>query len=95
VASLGSTIVRGKEFGTVESAKTTIALFSPASGKVVETNANLAEKPELINSDPYGEGWLTIIAPRNLNDDLRLLLNAEGYYKLMLRKLHGEYEKSK
>lgn len=89
----GSTVERGKEFGTIESAKTTVALLSPVSGKVDETNGELAEKPELINSDPYGEGWLAIVIPRNLKDDLRSLLSAEDYYKLMLEKLQSEHER--
>ena len=66
VAKPGSTIQRGKEFGTIESAKTTVLLPSPLSGKVIEVNDRLVEKPELVNMEPYGEGWLVIIAPSNL-----------------------------
>ncbi len=90
VAKPGSTVERGKEFGTIESAKTTIALISPMSGQVAAANSELAEKPELVNSDPYGEGWLVTITPSNLEDDRRSLLNAEDYYKLMLEKLQSE-----
>ena len=93
VAKAGSTIEKGKEFGTIESAKTTIALLSPVSGKIDEANGELIAKPELVNSDPYGEGWLAIIAPRNLNDELRALLTADDYYKLMLEKLQTEHGK--
>ncbi len=89
----GSTVERGEEFGTIESAKTTIALLSPISGKIDETNSRLEGKPELVNSDPYGEGWLVIVAPRNLQDDLQPLLSAEDYYELMLGKLQSEHGK--
>ena len=93
LAKTGSTVERGDEFGTIESAKTTVALLSPVSGKIDDTNATLAEKPELINSDPYGEGWLAVITATNLDENLRMLLDAEGYYKLMLQKLESEHGK--
>jgi glycine cleavage system H protein len=93
LAERGSTIERGKEFGTIESAKTTVALLSPISSEIDGTNGRLAEKPELVNSDPYGKGWLVVITPRNLEDDLRLLLSAEDYYKLMIEKLQSEHGK--
>jgi glycine cleavage system H protein len=93
VAKAGSTVEKGKEVGTVESAKVTIAFLSPLSGRVAKTNDELAVKPELINSDPYGEGWLVVITPSNFDDDLRALLSADDYYKLMLQKLQTEHEK--
>jgi len=93
VAKPGSTIEKGKEFGTLESVKTTVALLSPMSGKVDEMNGELTGKPELVNSDPYGEGWLMVIIPCNLEEDRASLLGAEDYYKLMLEKLQSEHEK--
>lgn len=92
-AKPGSTVEKGKEFATIESAKTTVALLSPMSGKLDETNGTLTGKPELVNSDPYGEGWLVVITPRNLEDDRTSLLSAEDYYKLMLEKLQSEHGK--
>ena len=89
VAKPDSTIQLGKELGTIESAKTTVPLTSPLSGKIIEVNDKLVEKPELVNMEPYGEGWLIIIAPSDL-DELRLLLSADDYYKLMLEKLQSE-----
>jgi len=89
----GSILEKGKEFGTMESAKTTVALLSPVSGKIDEANDNLAGKPELVNSDPYGEGWLVLITPHNLEDDRTSLSSAEDYYKLMLERLQSEHEK--
>jgi len=77
----------------MESAKTTVALLSPVSGKVDETNVELAGKPELVNSDPYGEGWLIVITPHNFEDDRTSMLSDEDYYKLMLEKLESEHGK--
>ncbi len=88
-----STVERRTEIGTLETAKTTVSLFSPISGTVDEVNATLAEKPELVNWDPYGEGWLVILAPRNLEDDLKTLMNADGYFELMLKKLESEHRR--
>jgi len=93
VAKPGSTVERGKEFGTMESAKTTVELLSPLSGTLQEVNDNLSRKPELVNSDPYGDGWLVVISPRNLEGDRSSLLGAEEYYKLMLGKLRSEHGK--
>jgi glycine cleavage system H protein len=93
LAKSGSTIERETELGTIESAKTTVALLSPISGKIEEVNDELAGKPELINSDPYGEGWLVRISPRDLEVELKSLLSDEDYYKLMLAKLQSEHEK--
>jgi glycine cleavage system H protein len=93
VAKPGSTVVKGKELGTIESAKTTVTLLSPLSGKVEEVNDNLTAKPELVNFDPYGSGWLVVVLPRNLEDDRPALLTAEDYFKLMLEKLQSEHGK--
>jgi len=93
IAKPGSTVQKGKELGTMESAKTTLELLSPVSGKIDESNNKLTGKPELVNSDPYGEGWLVVITPGNLENDRKSLLNAENYYKLMLEKLQSEHGK--
>lgn len=89
----GSTVKRQAEIGTLETAKTTVSLLSPISGTIEEVNGMLAEKPELVNSDPYGDGWLVILAPSNLEDDLKTLMGAEDYFKLMLKKLGNEHKK--
>jgi len=88
-----STVERQAEFGTLETAKTTVSLLSPISGRIEHVNGILPEKPELVNSDPYGEGWLVILAPRNLEDDLKALMNADQYFELMLKKLETEHKK--
>jgi glycine cleavage system H protein len=90
VVRQGSVVEREGEFGTLETAKTTVSLLSPVSGTVEQVNGVLSEKPELVNSDPYGEGWLVILAPRNLEGDLKTLMNADQYFELMLRRLETE-----
>jgi glycine cleavage system H protein len=90
---LGSTVERQREFGTLETAKTTVSLLSPMSGTVEEANGRLVEKPELVNSDPYGEGWLVTLVPRKLENELKALMSADGYFELMLKKLETEHEK--
>jgi glycine cleavage system H protein len=89
----GSPVERQAEFGTLETAKTTVSLLSPISGTIEQVNGRLSEKPELVNSDPYGEGWLVILAPRNLEDDLKALMNAHRYFELMLKNLESEHKK--
>ncbi len=61
--AVGSGIERGEPFGVVESVKAVADLFGPVSGRVVEMNALLAEQPELVNSDCYGDGWMLVIEP--------------------------------
>ncbi len=77
-----SELKAGEVFGTIEAVKTVADLLAPASGKVAEINAKLSDAPELINSDPYGEGWIVKI---ELSDpsELDKLLDAEAYKKLI------------
>lgn len=66
-----SEIVTGESFGTIEAVKTVSDLFAPCNGKVIEINASLEDQPELINSDPYGEGWIIKVElsdPSELNE---------------------------
>ena len=58
---IGKAVKQGEPMGTVESVKAVNEIFSPISGKVVETNKALADKPELVNKDPYGEGWMVVL----------------------------------
>jgi len=69
-------------FGTVEAVKTVSDLFMPVSGKIVAVNERIENEPELINNDPYGEGWIIKIRIKDL-DELQLLLDAEDYIKLI------------
>ena len=74
----GETLEAGEVFGTIEVVKTISDLCLPVAGEVVEQNPALEENPELVNKDPYGEGWLIKMKPANAAD-LDNLLDAEGY----------------
>jgi glycine cleavage system H protein len=69
-------------FGTVEAVKTVSDLFSPISGTVLEVNSKLADAPETVNSDPYGEGWIIKMKVSN-QDEVAGLLSAEAYGELV------------
>jgi glycine cleavage system H protein len=72
---------KGETFGTIEAVKTVSDMYMPISGEVLEFNDALVENPELINKDPFGEGW--VIKMRILKaDQLDSLLSAEAYKKL-------------
>jgi len=71
-------IVKDETFGTIEAVKTVSDLIAPCSGKVLEINPKLEDEPELINSDPYGEGWIVKIEFTN-NDELNELLSSTDY----------------
>lgn len=78
INTVGEDINQEDVFGTVEAVKTVSDLFMPISGKIAEFNKKLDTNPELVNSDPYGEGWMVKI---ELTDESRLsdLLSAEEY----------------
>lgn len=69
----GLSFEQDKVFGSVEAIKTVSDLFMPVSGKVIETNKRLLQEPTLINSDPYGEGWMVKIEITNLPERTNLL----------------------
>jgi glycine cleavage system H protein len=70
---VGDTVTAGKAFGTIESVKTLSDLFSPVSGKVVKINADLETKPELVNEDCYGKGWMVVLQPNDASEKDKLL----------------------
>lgn len=78
---VGAEIRAGKTFGVVESVKAASDLYSPITGKVVEVNGALESSPETVNSDPYGEGWMIVVAPSDVAQ-LDGLLAAADYDKL-------------
>lgn len=81
----GDTVTAGKAFGTIESVKTLSDLFAPVSGKVVRVNKVLEEKPELVNEDCWGEGWMVVIKPAANDGDL---LDAARYKTLIAESAH-------
>ncbi len=74
----GSDAVKGNTFGTIEAVKTVADLYSPLTGKVAETNQALDDEPELVNHDPYGEGWLCKIEMSS-SVQTKNLLSADEY----------------
>jgi len=78
IPTVGEALEAGEVFGTIEVVKTISDLFLPVAGEVMEQNETLEENPELVNKDPYGEGWLIKMKPANLKD-VEDLLDAEGY----------------
>lgn len=76
----GSSVKKGETFGSVESVKAVSDIYSPVTGEVTAANDLLSQKPETLNADPHGDGWLikvTLAAPEELN----ALLSAEDYQK--------------
>ena len=82
IPTVGETLEAGETFGTIEVVKTISDLFLPVAGEVMEQNETLEENPELVNKDPYGEGWLIKMKPANLKD-VEDLLDAEGYKEVI------------
>ena len=77
---IGTQVVAGERFGTVESVKAVSELYAPASGEVIEVNAALSDTPETLNQDPYAEGWIVKITIAN-PDEIGALLSAADYRK--------------
>ena len=82
IQTVGETLNAGEVFGTIEVVKTISDIFMPVGGEVLEQNEALEDQPELVNKDPYGEGWLIKIKP-DPAADYDALLAAEGYKKLI------------
>ena len=76
--SVGDSVAAEDSFGEIESTKSVSDLFAPIAGEIVAVNEGLEDDPALVNSDPYGEGWIIEIRPEN-TDDLANLLDAEAY----------------
>ena len=82
VDTLDETVEKEAVFGTVEAVKTVSDLFSPISGEIIEFNEALEDTPELVNSDPYGQGWMIKMTIQESNE-LDALLSAEEYKELI------------
>ena len=78
VETIGKPLAAGVVFGSVEAVKTVSDLYLPVSGTITELNPALANAPELINTDPYGKGWMIKMTVDN-PDDVNALLDAAGY----------------
>lgn len=84
--TVGSKLKQMQSTGTVESVKAVSEVFTPISGEIIEANEELAESPELLNKDPYNDGWIMKVRPNNLKKDLEKLMTAQQYAEY-IRKL--------
>ncbi|MFZ4582531.1 MAG: glycine cleavage system protein GcvH [Paludibacter sp.] len=82
VETVGETLNEGEVFGTVEAVKTVSEMFLPVDGEVLAYNDELTEKPELVNEDPYGKGWIIKISVSNPSQ-VDALLSADAYEKIL------------
>jgi glycine cleavage system H protein len=82
VETVGEELAEGDVFGSVEAVKTVSELFLPVGGTILELNAELDATPELINTDPYGKGWIVKISVSELSE-VESLLSAEAYAALI------------
>ena len=82
VETLDQTLEKDEVFGTVEAVKTVSDLFLPLSGEIIEFNDALESKPESVNTDPYGAGWMIKVKIANLNE-IDSLLSSESYKELI------------
>jgi len=80
---VGRKLAQKESFGTVESVKAVSEVYSPVSGEVAEVNKKLSDAPELVNQQPYGDGWLILVKPSNLEEDLHSLMSANDYEQFL------------
>ena len=78
----GAQVAAGATFSEVESTKSVSDIYAPVAGTVVEVNRDLADAPQRVNEDPYGEGWICVIEPTDAAA-FEALLDAEGYQRLV------------
>ena len=78
----GTEVTSGQAFGEVESTKSVSDIYSPVSGRIAERNGALSETPELVNRDPYGEGWMVVVEMSDPSE-LNRLLNAASYREMV------------
>jgi glycine cleavage system H protein len=82
IETLDQTLEKGETFGTIEAVKTVSDLFMPASGKIIEVNSSLNDKPEIVNSDPYGQGWMIKIELTKPSE-IEGLLSTQAYQEII------------
>ena len=84
---VGAKVTAKQAFGVVESVKAVSDLFAPISGEVLEINAELPQKPETVNKDPYGKGWMIVVKPSSTGE-LEQLLTAQQYEQFVAEGAH-------
>jgi glycine cleavage system H protein len=86
--SVGDEVQAGNACAVVESVKAASDVYAPVSGKVTAVNSALADKPETINEDAYGEGWIFVVKPTNLPEESEELLDPDAYAELIESEEH-------
>lgn len=84
---VGAELAAGKECAVVESVKAASDVYAPVSGKVVEVNTAVADAPEKVNKDPYGDGWMFRLQPKSAGE-INALLDAKGYADMVAAEKH-------
>jgi len=82
INTVGKDLSAEEVFGTIEAVKTVSDLFMPVAGKIIEVNEALNKNPELVNTDPYGEGWMVKVEVSN-PEDINALSSADAYEKMV------------
>ena len=93
IKSVGTALAVGDEVASIETIKVNVALSSPVSGKVIEVNSEMDTAPEAINQDPYGAGWLAVIAATDWKAEQSQLLDAAAYFEVVKREAEEEMKK--
>jgi glycine cleavage system H protein len=84
---VGAVVKAGQQIGEVESTKTTSTIYTPVSGTVVKINADLKDHPEVVNSDPYGKGWMVVVDLSSVSE-VEKLMTAEQYEAFLSTQKH-------
>jgi glycine cleavage system H protein len=82
IPAIGTKVEKGISFGTIEAVKAVSDLFAPVTGEIAEVNAEVKDHPEIVNKDPYGNGWMVKIAITDLAQ-VSALLNVQAYKSLI------------
>ena len=94
VYPLGAKIAAGGVFAEIETIKAYVSIYSPVAGEIIEINPALELTPELVNQDPYGEGWLAVIETTNWEADRARLMDPQAYLSVMRSQAEEELNKS-
>jgi glycine cleavage system H protein len=93
IKPVGTALTVGDEIASIETIKVNVALSAPVSGQVIEVNPAMDSAPEAINQDPYGAGWLAVIAATDWETDRVQLLDAAAYFEVVKREAEEEMKK--
>uniref|UniRef100_A0A7J3ZLH8 Probable glycine cleavage system H protein n=1 Tax=Fervidicoccus fontis TaxID=683846 RepID=A0A7J3ZLH8_9CREN len=86
LCEVGRKVRQGEVIATLDSIKATAEVYAPLAGTIEEVNERLVDAPELINNDPYGDGWIAVIVPSNLEEEKRKLLTPKDYAELIKKR---------